>query len=191
MSGAYVDRGHAPSLVGLSGAPFVHRVRGRAYDVLMVELVELVELVRIKREAEQMLSALAVGSAEGILRTLHPRAEDYDRVFTPEAAPRARVGYTALWNAPPRGLGKPGQTEVHAVACTAGSLRSDNEFSRAFPGGYQRIAGHLKPEVVWVAFKVVVPGKSLGMAHDGLVYLGDHWAWFPQPWRVLSSGDDN
>jgi hypothetical protein len=154
-------------------------------------MIELVELLRIKREAEQMLSALAVGPGEDILRTLRPRDEDYARVFTPEAAERARVGYTAMWNAPPRSLGKPGQTEVRAVACDAESLRTDNELSRGFPGGYQRIAGYLNPELVWVAFKVVVPGQSLGMAHDGLVYLGDHWAWFPKPWRVLSSGEEN
>ena len=45
--------------------------------------------------------------------------------------------------------------------------------------------------VAFFAGVFVQPGEAHGMAHDGLVYLDDHWAWFPKPWRVLSSGDEN
>ena len=154
-------------------------------------MIELVELHRIQRAAEALLATIVAGPAEDILRALRPRDEDYDRVFVPEAADKARAGYLSLWNSPPKSLGKGGQTEVHAYACDAESLRSDNEFSRNFPGGYKQVAGFLKPECVWLAFKVVVPGQSTGMAYDGLVFLDDHWAWFPKPWRFLSSGESN
>lgn len=155
-------------------------------------MIELVELFKIQRAAEAMLAPLATGNvAADILRLLRPRDEDYARVFMPEAVDRARAGYTAMWNAPPKSLGKAGQTAVKAFACDAESLRSENEFSQNFPGGYRHIAGYLKPELVWVAFKFVQPGETTGMAHDGLVFLGDHWAWFPKPWRILISGAEN
>jgi hypothetical protein len=154
-------------------------------------MIELVELQRIKRAAEAMLTAIVTGAPEDLVRNLRPRDDDYARVFTPDAAETARTGYLSLWNAPPKALHKAGQTQVIAFACDAESLRTDNEFSRSFPGGYQRIAGFLEPKMVWLAFKTVVPGQSTGMAYDGLVYLDDHWAWFPKPWRILSSGEAN
>jgi hypothetical protein len=154
-------------------------------------MIELVELHRIQRAAEEMLAPLAIGRPQQIIELLRPREADYERVFIGEAAGRARVGYTVMWNSPPKSLGKPGQTEVHAFACDAESLRSENEFSREFPGGYRRIAGYLQPQNVWLTFKLVAPGQSLGMAHDGLVWLDDHWAWFPKPWRILGDGEAN
>lgn len=154
-------------------------------------MIELVELHRIQRAAEAMLTTIVLGTPEDIVRNLRPHDEDYARVFLPEAAERAQLGYTSLWNAPPKSLGKAGQTQVRAFACDAESLRTENDFSRNFPGGYRHIAGYLKPELVWVAFKVLVPGQSQGMAHDGLVFMGDHWAWFPKPWRILSTGAEN
>ncbi len=154
-------------------------------------MIELTELYRIKRAAEAMLTTVVTGLPEDIVLNLRPRDDDYARVFTPDAAERAQAGYLQLWNAPPRSLGKPGQTLITAFACDAESLRTENDFSRNFPGGYSRIAGFLKPELVWVAFKVLAPGESSGMAHDGLVFLDDHWAWFPKPWRILSTGAEN
>jgi hypothetical protein len=150
-----------------------------------------VELLRIQRAAEQMLAPLAFGRPADIMRLLRPEPGDFDRVFSGDAVERARVGYTNLWNSPPRNLAKAGQTEVHAFACDAESLTTENEFSRHFPGGYRHIAGYLKPGLVWLRFEFVAPGQSLGMAHDGLVQLGERWAWFPKPWRVLGGGEDN
>jgi hypothetical protein len=34
-------------------------------------------------------------------------------------------------------------------------------------------------------FKFVEPGKDLGMAFDGLIYVNGHWRIFPKPWRAL------
>jgi hypothetical protein len=151
----------------------------------------LAELLNIKREAEEMLTPLVGASSEQLVRTLRPRHEDYARVFVASAVDRAQLGFGALWNAPPKSLGKPHQTEVHATAADAASLRDDNDISKAFPGGYRKIAHLLQPDVIWVSFKLVAPGESLGMSHDGLVKLDDRWAWFPKPWRILGDEDTN
>jgi hypothetical protein len=148
----------------------------------------LADLLLIKRQAEQFLTPLVRATPEELVRALRPRPEDYARVFVDAAIARAQTGFGELWNAPPKSLGKPTQTEVRAIAGDAASFRDDNDISKAFPGGYRKIAHLLVPDVVWVSFKLTAPGESLGMAHDGLVKLDDRWAWFPKPWRVL--GED-
>lgn len=152
-------------------------------------MIELSELFRIARNAETMLSPLANAPTEILVATLKPRDEDYDAVFVGEAAQRARTGYAAFWANPPKALGKRGQTQVRAFASEADALGVENEFSREFPGGYRRVAAQLQPFKVWLTFKLVEPGKPDGMSYDGLVWLGDRWAWFPKPWRILG-GDE-
>ncbi|MDB4957904.1 MAG: hypothetical protein JWO36_5473 [Myxococcales bacterium] len=152
-------------------------------------MIELGELNRIKREASAFLLPLGSATPEAIAAALAPRDSDYAAVFAGAAAAQARKGYEAFWKTPPRGLAKPGQTEVVAFALQADALTTDNEFSREFPGGYRKIAARLNPDNVWVSFKFVVPGQTTGMAYDGLVLLAGRWAWFPKPWRVL--GDTN
>jgi hypothetical protein len=150
-----------------------------------------------------MLAPLANGTAEQVAAALQPRPEDYDAVFADaETAAAARAGYASLWESPPRGMAKAGQSEVRAYAVLAEALRTENEQSTGFaseqreraiqewPGGYRKIAHKLNPERVWLRFKFVSPGQSSGMAYDGLVRIGDHWAWFPKPWRVLDVDGD-
>jgi hypothetical protein len=59
--------------------------------------------------------------------------------------------------------------------------------SRPFPGGYRSVAGLLTPTRVWVAWRYRSPGSSTGLSYDGLVWCDDHWAFFPKPYRVLTS----
>ena len=150
-------------------------------------MMTLVELKEIERAAETMLAPLFGASPQEVAVALQPRDEDYAAVFVGEAAATARAGFAALWAAPPRGLGKPGQTEVRAFALLAEALRNDSDLSREFPGGYRGIADKLSPGQVWLRFKFVPPGGSTGMAYDGLVWLEGRWAWFPKPWRFLGA----
>ena len=152
-------------------------------------MTNLADLLKIKREAEEFLSTIVRAKPEDLVRALRPRHEDYARVFVASAVDKAQLGFGQLWNAPPKSLGKSHQTEVHvAGVANASALIDENDLSKGFPGGYQKIAHLLQPDVVWVSFKLVAPGESAGMAHDGLVKLDDRWAWFPKPWRVL--GED-
>lgn len=81
----------------------------------------------------------------------------------------------------------PDQTELVVNLSPAAMLGAENELSCHFPGGYRKIAAHLDPQRVWVAWKYRRPGESSGMAFDGLVRVDDHWAWFPKPYRVVSA----
>ena len=120
-----------------------------------------------------------------LVQRLKPRDEDYAAVFVGDAARQARAGYEALWANPPKALGKDTHTRIKAFAIEADSLLTDNEFSREFPGGYRGIAAHLEPHRIWICWKLYEAGGELGMSYDGLVFLKDHWAWFPKPWRML------
>lgn len=148
------------------------------------------ELEGLRKEGWQLLSRfLTLSPADALEATLAlaPRPEDYARVFIGSAAERARAGYRELWSAPVAPLPREGQSTVLVTAATAAELQLDTERSRVFPGGYQRVAHELRPELVWLAWKYVRPGEHSGMAWDGLVWVDDHWAWFPKVWRVLSA----
>lgn len=152
-------------------------------------MIELAELHRIARAAEGLLGPLAVAPSEVWVPRLQPRDADYAAVFAHHAVEVARAGYANLWRNPPTALGKRDQTIVRAFAAEADALAHDNEFSREFPGGYRQIADQLMPERVWLVWKLSSPGHDGGISYDGLVYLGDHWAWFPKPWRILVRGN--
>lgn len=152
-------------------------------------MIELTELRKIERAAVAMLKPLATARTVEVIAALRPEPEDYDRVFIGDAGAKARDGYLQLWSSPPSNLGKRGQTDVHAVATTADAFLSENPFSLQFPGGYRKVGKLLEPSFVWLAFKFVEPGKTSGMAYDGLVWLDNRFAWFPKPWRVLLAGD--
>lgn len=125
--------------------------------------------------------------AMALTLTLEPRDADWARVFVGQAATQAEAGYRELWAAPVAPLPRPGQSTILLTAALALELQVDTERSRAFPGGYRQIAHLLAPNRIWVAWKYVVPNERAGMAWDGLVWMDDHWAWFPKPWRVLTA----
>ena len=142
-------------------------------------------MIRIAREAKALLEPIAVAPPEVYVPLLKPRDADYAAVFVGDAAARARDGYESLWANPPRSLGKHDQTNVFTFASEASQLGGENDYSVEFPGGYRKVASLFVPERVWVVWKLTVPGQTTGMRYDGLVYLGDHWAWFPKPWRIV------
>lgn len=148
-------------------------------------MTDLAELRSIERDAVALLVPLGSASATELIAALKPDDADYARVFVGDAAAQARRGYDEMWTNPPGQLARPGQIEVQAFATLAAAFLTDNERSQEFPGGYRKIAAHLRPDVVWLRFKYTAPGQTSGMAYDGLVRLDGRWAWFPKPWRVL------
>ena len=119
-------------------------------------------------------------------KVLRPRSEDYSQVFVPEVVEKAQKGYEKLWAESPFPQAKPGETEILVAIGKAAELLSPSGIGEVFPKGYRQIASYLLPERIWLTWKYVKPGESNGMTYDGLVWLEDHFAWFPKPWRILA-----
>lgn len=132
------------------------------------------------------LSRLATAEYATLLPLITPRDGDLRLAFIEEVAEHLAPLYAAMWGSPPLALGVArDQTQLRATAATVELLRDGHPATEGFPGGYRRMAPALAPGRVWVAWKYVRPGASSGMSFDGLVFLDDHWAWFPKPWRGL------
>jgi hypothetical protein len=143
----------------------------------------------LRTQVEPILWAIARDTSGAMASALRPRDGDYALVFTAAAAPAARKAYATVFERAgiPRPA-DPGQTRLVCHLAPAGMLAGDNELSRPFPGGYRAIADQLNPHRVWVRWKFCRPGETAGMAYDGLVWVDDHWAWFPKPYRALNPG---
>jgi hypothetical protein len=116
---------------------------------------------------------------------LRPREDDWEKVFVKEAVPGFQQYYLGLFAAKVTPTGKAGQTEVRISVALAEQLVTRNPASDTFPGGYKKIAHLFQPNTIWISWKFTEPGKVIGMAYDGLVYLPDErFLWFPKPWRM-------
>jgi hypothetical protein len=154
----------------------------------MPDLLTLMELEAKARAILDQLAAAGLQGTGGLLaqQLLRPREGDYEKAFLPSMADALQRAYAPFWatsQMAPRP--KAGQTQVLTFLATTEDLQAYNARARQFPGGYKDVAPYLAPERVWVRWKFVRPGESLGMAFDGMVWLDDHWAWFPKPWRAV------
>ncbi len=71
---------------------------------------------------------------------------------------------------------KQGQTEI----ITRGPELRD------LPGGYSQQIGHFREGIRIYSFKYVEPGKTSGMAYDGLIPIGNKWVFIPKAWRAFA-----
>jgi len=119
---------------------------------------------------------------------LKPTSADYSAVFSsPEVAKQAEQVYAGLWGMVEKHpIGpKAGQTELLLWSATTDELKAGTGNSDKFPGGYKRVAQHLKPGLTVYRWKFVKPGETLGMAFDGLYNVGGRWVLMPKPWRIV------
>ncbi len=118
---------------------------------------------------------------------LRPSAADFNAVFGPTIAAAARERYTELWDGGKLVISVPLESEnVLIAACTAGGMSFPNAHSRHFHPGMAELCKQLNPRRTWLTWKYLKPGEERGLLHDGLVWIDDHWAWFPHPWEVLA-----
>lgn len=156
-----------------------------------------ISMTALHAQLEPILQAITTDPAGAALLQLRPRPEDYAKVFVGETEPLARERYDKLWDA---GIGfrRPvGRTQIVIHLAPAGAFIDNNAMSRPFPGGYRSVVNLLTPTRVWAAWQYRSPGSSTGIgppcrwrprSYDGLVWCDDHWAFFPKPYRVLTSG---
>jgi len=167
----------AASLASAESAPGDDEFHAQAQGLAAIDVLE--------QQLTPLLRGLAQPTGGALVATLRPQPDDYARAFVPEAVEAAHDAYEAVWATPPR-LGPASRdSRIECYVAPAGMLSYDNSLSRRFPGGYVGIAWLLQPQRVWAAWKSIEPGRDAGMAYDGLVWLDDHWTWFPKPYRVL------
>lgn len=138
--------------------------------------------------AKQLLTDIRTSrDARAMTLALKPASADYRAVFVDDAAAKAEASYDKLWSDPKAVIAAdPANTELVLFKATTDELQKWAPSAEAeFPGGYKRIANRYKPGLTVYRWKYVKPGEKLGMAYDGLIYVHDHWAWFPKPWRAL------
>lgn len=145
----------------------------------------LTAIAVLRDQLEPLLRSLARDPDGQVAESLRPRPDDYARAFLPRWTDAARDAYQAVWNDVPRVRSASADVVVRCHLAPAGMLADENELSFHFPGGYRGIAPLLDPHRVWARWTYLRPGASAGQSYDGLVWLDDHWAWFPKPFRVL------
>jgi hypothetical protein len=144
--------------------------------------------------AKQLLTDIRASSdAKAMTQALKPQSADYKAVFAGDAAAKAEAGYEKLWSDPKAVItASPANTELLLSKATTDDLKKWTAEAEAdFPGGYKRIADKLQPGLTVYRWKYTKPGEKLGMAYDGLIFVNNHWAWFPKPWRVLGGEGGN
>lgn len=147
----------------------------------------LVAIEVLRAQLEPLLWELGQEHDGRLADTLRPRAGDAALAFIPEAAVAAEAAYDALWRRSPARVGAvPMSHTLQIDLAPAGMLGDDNVLSRAFPGGYRGVAARLDPRRVWVRWTYAPSTGAPGLAYDGLVWLDDHWVWYPKPYRVLA-----
>ena len=119
-------------------------------------------------------------------KQLRPTTADYAAVFEADSSAKVAAVYDPAWEAGQIVVApKAGQTEVKVFSATSDEMKSWTGNAAEFPGGWKDVAAKLKPGLKIYRFKFVEPGKDLGMAFDGLIYVNGNWRIFPKPWRAL------
>jgi len=124
-----------------------------------------------------------IRSNRALVSSLRPTDEDYDDVFLAGAGAIARERYAAFWEVPQVLSANVDELDVEAHAVRGMAFAGPTEF----PNGYLKVARFIRPDTIWVMWRFLAPGASLGTRYDGLVWReGDRFAWFPKPWKVLT-----
>lgn len=119
-------------------------------------------------------------------KQLRPTTADYAEVFDPDLSTKLEALYGPAWDAGQLVVApKPGQSELKLFSATSDEMKSWTGTAAGFPGGWKQVAPKLKSGFTIYRFKFVEPGKDLGMAFDGLIFVNGNWRIFPKPWRAM------
>ena len=134
-----------------------------------------------------LLQFLQAGMDKEVLtKLLRPSTQDFKLVFSPEVAAKVEEAYRQPWEEGKIVIhGQPGETELLLGSATTEELQRQSGNAQYFPLGYAKAAPYFNGGLRIYYFKFVRPGDSKGFAWDGLIYVNGHWAFFPQPWRVI------
>jgi hypothetical protein len=122
-------------------------------------------------------------------KPLQPTTADYATVFEAQTAAKAQAVYDPAWKAGQLVVKpNPGQTEVLLEGIPTAEIRAwTPKAANILPGGWAKLKGEIKEGLTMYRFKFVEPGKTTGMAYDGLVHVNGQWRIFPKAWRALEA----
>lgn len=155
------------------------------------EVIDVVAAIqRIGQQIAPLLARFADPSTDraALVAELMPRSGDFAKAFRADIAPQVEQAFAALMQSGlPEIDPQPGQTQVSVHACPAGFLGQKNPLSAPFPSEYASLAPYLIRKRVWLVWHYTQPGATDGITYNGLVFLDDHWAWFPKPYQVIAT----
>jgi hypothetical protein len=142
-------------------------------------------------DAQRLLLAVAAADKAGaaaISRGLAPTQADCEALFTPEFAPKAAAYYEELAAGPTWLIrSHEGESEVDVVAVSTDDIASwTGDAPRHLPGKFEPISASFRPGFIFYSWTFHEPGHRWGTDADGLVWIEDHWAWFPDTWKAAA-----
>ncbi len=118
-----------------------------------------------------------------LLARFAPRAGDLEAAFAPGLVEILRPYAAELWVEGPPQLDLPGlPVEIEVELAVAGSFSMLPRKS-SFAGAWKFMDPACNSGRIWATLRIRSPGAADGLRVDGFVWLEDHWAWIPKPWR--------
>ncbi len=137
------------------------------------KILALSQISIIAAAARQLLHAMVDPRFD--IRQLQPRDDDYVKVFREPLVQQARGYIERRWRVEtPRLPAELHQRGLAVAVCPSGAFEAIPELRVGFPGEFLALAPQLAPGFTWVAWR-----DDRDRVGDGLVWIEDHWAWFP------------
>lgn len=174
-----------PARAALAARVHLELLHARATALALSDDPELDRvLIGVAAAAAPLLHAL-VDAPPDVIAGLAPDEADCAAAFRADLAPAIAAAYAALWRTPPAITPGPDRRQLTLTACPAERFAHDDPHTRNFPGGWRHAAPYLRPGRVWIRWRYHAPGRTSGLAFDGLTRIADRWIWFPHPHRVI------
>lgn len=129
--------------------------------------------------------ANAGGDQRAAMQRLRPTQADYRAVYKEPVAGDLEAANDRHWEKGEALRVSPARTEILMIVVPTDDLIDGKPVLSQFPGGYGRVLPFLNRGIPIARFKYVEPGKTTGLAVDGLVHVNGRWVPMPKPWTVV------
>ena len=136
--------------------------------------------------AAQFLASSGVDQ-KAAMKRLRPTQADYRAVYKEPVAGALEAENDRHWEKGETLRVSAQRTEILMIVVPTDDLIDAKPALSEFPGGYRRVLPYLKRGIPIARFKYVEPGKTTGLAVDGLVHVNGRWVFMPKPWTVVKA----
>ena len=121
------------------------------------------------------------------MKRLRPTQADYLAVYKEPVAGALEAANDRHWEKGETLRVSAQRTDILMIVVPTDDLIDSKPVLSEFPGGYRRVLPYLKRGIPIARFKYVEPGKTTGLAVDGLVHVNGRWVFMPKPWTVVKA----